>query len=93
MFEVIRDYSEYSSIQGLIYIFQSNQTMIGKLFWILVVVLMLMLGAYWSVNAYNSWQEDPVLTTVTTTAYPVTQVNYHLFHSAEKEQLLIFKPE
>ena len=79
MFEVIRDYSEYSSIQGLIYIFQSNQTIIGKLFWVLVVVLMLMLGAYWSADAYNSWQDDPVLTTVTTTAFPVTQVNNSVF--------------
>ena len=75
LFEVIRDYSEYSSVQGLLYIFQSHQTTVGKVFWILVVVLMLSLGAYWSIDAYNSWQNDPVLTTVTTTAFPVTQVS------------------
>ena len=71
---IVKDYSEYSSVQGVIYIFQANQTIIGRVFWILVVVLMLMLGTYWSVDAYNSWQENPVLTTVTTTAFPVTQV-------------------
>jgi hypothetical protein len=65
---------EYSSIQGVIYIFQTNQTLCGRLFWILVVTLMLMLGSYWSADAYNSWQDNPVLTTVTTTAYPVTKV-------------------
>ena len=71
---VVKDYSEYSSIQGLIYIFQSNQTIVGRLFWILVVILMLMLGSYWSVDVYNSWQENPVLTTVKTTAFPITKV-------------------
>ncbi len=65
---------EYSSIQGVIYIFQANQSLCGRLFWILVVILMLMLGSYWSADAYNSWQDNPVLTTVTTTAYPVTKV-------------------
>ena len=71
---VVKDYSEYSSIQGLIYIFQSNQTIVGRLFWILVVILMLMLGSYWSVDAYNSWQENPVLTTIKTTAFPIIKV-------------------
>ena len=71
---VVKDYSEYSSIQGLIYIFQSNQTIVGRLFWILVVILMLMLGSYWSVDAYNSWQENPVLTTVKNTAFPITML-------------------
>jgi len=71
---IVKDYSEYSSVQGVIYIFQANQTLLGRMFWILVVVLMLMLGSYWSVDAYNSWQASPVLTTVTTTAFPVTKV-------------------
>ena len=72
--KIVKDYSEYSSVQGVIYIFQANQTLLGRMFWILVVVLMLMLGSYWSVAAYNSWQDNPVLTTVTTTAFPVTKV-------------------
>ena len=74
MFQIIKDYSEYSSIQGLIYIFMSQQTGVGRLFWILIVILMLMLGTYWSSNAYDSWQNDPVLTTVKSTAFPVTHV-------------------
>ena len=53
MFDIICEYSEYSTIQGVIYIFQSNQTQIGKLFWILVIVSMMVLGVYWSVGAYQ----------------------------------------
>jgi Amiloride-sensitive sodium channel len=66
--------TEYSSIQGVIYISQANQSPCGRLFWILVVTLMLMLGLYWSADAYTSWQDNPILTTVTTTAYPITKV-------------------
>ena len=61
-------------VQGLIYIFFSYQTLFGKVFWILVVLLMLILGLYWCVLAYINWQNKPVLTTVSTTAYNVKQV-------------------
>jgi hypothetical protein len=37
---------------------------------------MLSLGIYWSYYLYADWQEKPVLTTVTTTALPVTQVGF-----------------
>jgi hypothetical protein len=42
-----------SLAQGLIYIFQSRQTVVGRLFWSLVVILMLMLASYWSFEAYT----------------------------------------
>jgi hypothetical protein len=37
---------------------------------------MLILSIYWSYYLYADWQEKPVLTTVTTTALPVTQVDF-----------------
>ena len=37
---------------------------------------MLCLGTYWSWWLYNDWQRNPVLTTVTTTALPVSQVPF-----------------
>jgi hypothetical protein len=33
-----------------------------------------LLGLYWCTTAYLEWMNKPVLTTVTTTAYPVKQV-------------------
>jgi hypothetical protein len=47
-FEIVKDYSEYSTIQGVLYIFQTNQTTFGKIFWISVVAFMFILGAFWS---------------------------------------------
>jgi hypothetical protein len=45
-YEVIRDYSEYSTIQGLIYIFFKHQSLYGKIFWIITILCMLALGVY-----------------------------------------------
>jgi len=73
-YEIVVDYSEYSTIQGLIYIFFSYQTLFGKIFWIIVILSMLALGLYWCIQAYLDWQKNPVLTTITTTAYSVKQV-------------------
>jgi hypothetical protein len=50
IYEIVKDYSEYSTIQGVIYIFQSNQTQVGKFFWTIVIIGMVALGTYWSVE-------------------------------------------
>ena len=75
-YEIVKDYSEYSTIQGVIYLFQSSQTQCGKAFWMLVIVAMLILGTYWSVSAYSDWIDSPVLTTVKTTALNVKQIDF-----------------
>ena len=59
-YNIIQEYSEYSTIQGIVYIFQRSQTTFGKIFWNIVVVMMLILGTYWSVEAYNSWENNQV---------------------------------
>ena len=76
VYNLVQDYSEDSTIQGLVYIFKKEQTLCGKIFWILVVSLMLILGIYWSVSAYNDWQSNPVLTTIKTSAFPIKDVEF-----------------
>ena len=73
---IIKDYSGYSTIQGIVYIFQDNQTTFGKIFWSLVVFLMILLGCYWSYLAYDDWQSNPVVTTVKSTAFPVKNLRF-----------------
>ncbi len=73
---VIKEYSEYSSIAGLLYIFMPDQTIAGKLFWIIFIILMLVLGTYWSLSIYNDWDNQPVITTAASTALPVSNVEF-----------------
>ena len=76
LYDIIKDYSDYAAIQGLNYIFFTNQTLFGRIFWIIVVTMMLCLGVYWSITAYLDWQDQLVLTTITTTAYSVKQIEF-----------------
>jgi hypothetical protein len=73
-YELFLDYTEFSTIQGLNYIFISYQTIFGKIFWSLVVLLMLLLGSYWCNQAYQDWQENPVQTMVKTTSFTINEV-------------------
>ena len=79
LLDTIRSYSEYSTIQGIIYIFQSNQSLAGKIFWIFIVSLFLYLGVIFSQSAFTSWKNSPVLTTLTSTAYPVKKIEFPAF--------------
>jgi hypothetical protein len=75
-YEILAEYAEYSTIMGLIYLFFSYQTTFGRVFWIITIILMTVLGLYWCIQAYIEWKERPVLTTITTTAYAVKSVRY-----------------
>ena len=76
MFHIINDYSGYSTIQGIIYIFKTDQSLAGRLVWISIVAFMILLGAYWSLQSYADWKNNPVLTTVATTAYAVKAIEF-----------------
>jgi len=76
VYKLVQEYSEYSTIQGIHYIFRSKQSKIGIFFWILVVLGLSSLGMFWSIKAYNDWQDNLVLTTVNTTAYPITNIEF-----------------
>ena len=73
--DIFLDYTEYSTIQGLIYIFFSYQTTLGKSFWSIILILMFMLGCYWCTEAYQNWSDHPVLTTIKTAGFPLEQVS------------------
>jgi len=79
MMRHLADYSEYSTIQGLVYIFQRRQTWFGRIFWIIIVLVMLSLGICTSIDAYNAWQQSPILTTLTSTAYPIGSIEFPAF--------------
>jgi hypothetical protein len=76
IYSIIQEYSEYSTIQGVLYIFQINQSQVGRIFWSFVILAMLLLGTYWSVVAYSNWQDNPVLTTVKNSALPIKEIEF-----------------
>ena len=65
-FDIFKENFENLTIQGLALIF-SKRTFFTKFFWSIVVLIMLVLGIYWSIYIYNGWYDQQVLTTITTT--------------------------
>lgn len=45
---IIEEYAEYSTIAGVIYIYMKDQTWFGKLYWKIWILLLFVLGTYWS---------------------------------------------
>jgi len=74
--DILKEYTGYATIQGLVYLNLPNQTTFGKVIWALIVLHMLTLGIYWSVLSYNSWQNNQVLTIIATTAFPVKKIDF-----------------
>jgi len=70
--EIVQEFTQHSTIQGLESIFASTRTRSSRTFWSVIVLSMLALGISWSVKMYSDWDDDQVLTTITTTG-----VNFH----------------
>jgi hypothetical protein len=49
----LKEYSEYSTIAGLVYLTQPRETRCGQITWISVLCLSLTLSVYWSAYLYN----------------------------------------
>ena len=56
LYDTIQEYSEYSTVAGILYIFMPQQTTAGKLFWVFVILSMLALSIYWSAVLYFQWE-------------------------------------
>ena len=76
LLDILTDYAEHASVQGLIYLTFPYQTLFGKAYWIFIVLFMLALGIYWSAILYLDWRGQQVLTTIATTALPVDQIEF-----------------
>ena len=81
MVDVIREYTEYSTIQGLIYLSLPKQTQGGKFFWSAVILGMLILGSYWSVEAYQVNKNSTCLFKLTTCQGGIFFICYHFISS------------
>lgn len=53
-----------------------SENRFGKLFWSLVIASMIILGIYWSLVVWFNWQNQPVITTISTTALDISQIQF-----------------
>ena len=71
-----KNFAESVTIQGVSYIFSSNTTFCGKIFWIASVLIMLSLGIYFSTLMYLDWQDQQVFTKIETSARLLKDIEF-----------------
>ena len=74
--KTLREYSEASSVHGVSYVFSKSLPLLDRLLWALLTLAALALAAYWSMTAYNNWQENLVTTSLRDAAKPVTSLPF-----------------
>ena len=75
-FRTLKEYSSSSTTHGIAYVFEDDRLIIERILWVIVVTVAIYIAASLSIKAYVSWQENPVLTTVGTTGYPIERVEF-----------------
>ena len=72
----VQEFSEWSTVHGISYIFASSLPIADRLLWALLVLISLALASYWSVASYNTWQEELTITTLKDAAMPVERIPF-----------------
>ena len=75
-FRTLKEYSSSSTTHGISYVFEDDRLIIERILWIVVVIIAIYIASSLSITAYVNWQENPVLTSVGTTGYPIEQVQF-----------------
>ena len=74
--KTIQEYSEVSTVHGVNYILSKSLPLPDRLLWTFVTAVALAIGSYWSLTAYDNWQENLVTTSLKDAAMPVTSLNF-----------------
>ena len=75
LLQTAKEYSESCTIHGIAYIF-SVQHVFERVFWIIIVITGIVLATFFSVEAYSAWSDFPLITSVSTTALPIEDIDW-----------------
>ena len=62
LLENLSEFSEHTTIQGLVYVFSKNLSFFGKTFWLFSVCFTLSTGMFWTAEMYTNWHDQQVFT-------------------------------
>ena len=72
----VKEYSQATTIHGISYLFENRLILYEKALWFLFVTLALIFAVLSSLSSYQKWVDEPILTSVSNTAYPVQKVPF-----------------
>ena len=75
-FRTLKEYSSSSTTHGISYVFEDDRLLIERILWIIIVIVAIYIALSLSITAYVDWQDNPVLTSVGSTGYPIEKVPF-----------------
>ena len=72
----VRQYAGATTIHGIPYILEEGRLACERVLWVLLVLGSLIFALWFSANIYRTWEDDPVLTSVSTTGFPIQKMEY-----------------
>ena len=75
-FKFFQEYSETTTIHGIRYVLEKGSSYFERFLWLIIVLCGIGLAILISILAYIQWKENPVLTSISTTGYPIEKVPF-----------------
>ena len=72
----LRNFANNSTVHGINYIFDENLSLFDRFIWAIVVSGFGCVALYLVNDSYNTWQNNQVITALSTVAKPVTEVGF-----------------
>ena len=76
MISTLQDFSTQTSIHGMYYVGSNQHSRLGRILWMLMVVLALACTTYQVVSIWYQWSDDPVVTSLKKISLPVEQIDF-----------------
>ena len=74
--KTLKDYGEATTIHGIPYLLEGGRNSFERLLWLVVIGIGICIALYFSLDIYDDWQANKVLTTVSTTGYDIANIEY-----------------
>ena len=75
-FRTLKEYASSSTTHGIAYVFEDGRLLLERLLWLVIVSAAIAIAVSLSIGAYTNWQDNPVITSVGTTGYPIEKIEF-----------------
>ena len=72
----VQEFAKITTIHGVAYVFDRAIKSIDKLLWFLIVCFGASVAVYMSLDAWKTWKDAPVLTSVSSTGLPLRKIDF-----------------
>ena len=71
-----KEYGESTTVHGIPYILEDGRHPLERILWIILVGIGAGMAAFLSLNIYNDWQSNQIITSVGTTGYSIENIEF-----------------